>query len=124
MSPACPQCGHEKVYADFTCHTWPGGTRADGSEQWMACQGCGSAIRYACGCWLDDEVPNPEDPDGLWIYREPECECQWDYTHGLNPRNPRKDREEESRPPWLEGEPDFDKNGDILKQPDVRWIWD
>lgn len=121
---SCPACGHDKISADFACHTWPGGTRPDGTEQWMSCQDCGSAIEYSCGCWLDDEVPNPDDPDGRWIYREPDCTCDWSYRHGLNPRNPRWAKEQEHRPVWLQPEPEFTDRGDILKHPDVRWRWE
>ena len=122
--PICPECEHDKVLANFACHTWPNTVRPDGTVQWMACQGCDSAIEYLCGCWLDDEVPDPDNPGGLWIYREPDCECNWRYTHGLNKRNPRWAKHQESRPAWLAPEPDYTERGDILKHPDVRWIGD
>jgi hypothetical protein len=68
-------------------------------------------------------MPNPEDPDGIWIYKEPECKCMWDYTHGLNKHSPRYENEEESRPSWLVGDLEF-TNGFPTKHEGVRWEWD
>lgn len=76
----CPRCAGYDIYADTTCHTWPGGTRPDGTVTWMACQGCGSAMRYAC------------------------FGCGWSYTHGLNPGNPRATAKAEARPAWITDE--------------------
>lgn len=104
---ACPECGHNEVRVSLACHTWPGGTRSDGSTQWMACQGCDSALNYWCSCWLNDEVVNPDDPDGMLIYQEPECKCMWDYTHGLNKHNPRYQSEQEFKPDWLPADLEF-----------------
>ena len=84
----------------------------------MACQGCDSAIEYSCGCWLDDEVVNPE---GMLIYSEPECMCMWSYTHYLNPNNPRFEAEQLHKPEWL-GEPNYRE--EPVKHPDIRWWWD
>lgn len=46
---------------------------------------CDSAIEYLCAAQYDDEPG----------------ECEWRYTHGLNPRNPRAAENEKRRPPWL-----------------------
>lgn len=81
----CPVCASTDVYADTTCHTWPGGTRADGTVTWMACQGCGSAMRYGC------------------------FGCGWTYTHGLNPNNPRAAANASARPPWIDPDHDYDE---------------
>lgn len=124
MKAICPDCSHDKVEWQNACHTWPGGTRTDGSTQWMSCQGCDSAIEYSCRCWLDDEVPNPDDPDGLLIYREPECECRWSYIHGFNKNNPRAERQELSRPPWLVGDLEFGEYGSPIPHLGVKSVWD
>jgi hypothetical protein len=114
--PMCPECSHENIQWDFACHTWPGGLRTDGSEQWMSCQNCDSAIRYSCHCWLDDEDDDPEP------FRS--CQCSgWDYTHGLNPRNPRWEREQAFRPAWLEGREPFDEKGNVTPHPNVPDVW-
>lgn len=76
--PRCPQCGREVVY-DLTCHTYGHGDR------WYACISCDSAVEYICAGQLDEE------PTG----------CTWRYTHGLNPGNPRSERNEQYRPSWL-----------------------
>ena len=91
--PACPRCGSPVVY-DLACHTWPR-RRDDGTEQWMACLPCDSAVRYMCD--------GPDTGEGY-----PDEGCGWEYTHGLNSRNPRSAANEEGRPPWLEGR--FDGN--------------
>lgn len=95
----CPLCGGADIVWDLTCHTWPR-TRDDGTQQWMACMGCDSAISYYCRA------------EG----------CPWGYTHGLNPRNPRKELEERSRPPWLVTET-FSRHGIIITRPGVRSAW-
>jgi hypothetical protein len=122
VKPTCPECGHDKLHVSYTCHTWPSGEYSDGTTRWMACQGCDSALRYWCWCSHDDEVPNPDDPSGLLIYREPECECQWDYEHGLNPDNPRAARNEEYRPPWLVGDLEFGQYGFAIAHREVEFL--
>lgn len=77
--PGCPRCGGADLAAHLTCHTWSR-QRDDGTEQWMSCMGCGSAMHYYCA-----------DLDN----------CDWSYDHGLNPRNPRSARNEAARPDWL-----------------------
>jgi hypothetical protein len=85
-APSCPRCGG-KVYYDLACHTYPQ-RLPDGSERFMACMPCDSAIAYGC-----DGHGDRDEDEG----------CGWDYTHGLNPRNPRAAANEENRPPWLPG---------------------
>ena len=119
---ACPDCGHFKVVVSLTCHTWPGGTYPDGRTRWMHCQGCDSALEYSCHCWLDDEVVNPDDPDGMLIYQEPECNCMWSYTHGLNKANPRSIKEEEYRPSWVIGDLEFSEYGFPIAVKGFEWF--
>jgi len=69
----CPLCGGSVSY-DYTCHTYESGGR------WMACLPCDSAIWYSCD----------------------EDDCKWDYTAGLNPRNPRSADNEARRPRWID----------------------
>lgn len=76
-TPSCPSCGHRELSAYPSCHTWGGD--ADG-KGWMACLGCFSAFDYSCN------------------------ECDWHYTHGLNPRNPRSLDNETRRPTWIVGD--------------------
>jgi hypothetical protein len=45
----------------------------------MSCLPCDSAVEYVC----------------------PTDDCDWCYTHGLNKRNPRWEREQTFRPQWL-----------------------
>lgn len=116
MGVTCPDCGHQRITADFTCHTY-GGVESDGKERWWSCQGCDSAIEYSCGCWLDDE-----DDEGH--YRQPECECMWSYTHYLNPRNPRFAKEEEGRPDWLPELTADDLLDGPVKHSKVLWWWE
>jgi hypothetical protein len=85
-SISCPECGGKVAY-DLACHTWPQ-RRDDGSDAWMSCMGCDSAIEYFCTEWLRDLDPGT---------------CGWRYTHGLNSRNPRSAANEAVRPAWLEG---------------------
>lgn len=81
---ACPECGGKVAY-DLTCHTYPT-RRDDGTEAWMACLPCDSAIEYVCTGQYNDENPGT---------------CRWEYTHGLNPGNPRAAQNEAQRPAWL-----------------------
>ena len=75
----CPQCGGN-VSTLGACHTY-------GDEHgWYACVGCYSALMIFC------------------IGTEGKSPCDWDYTWGLNPRNPRAAKNEESRPGWLVGD--------------------
>lgn len=106
----CPECGHNTVKADFTCHTY-GGVDADGKERWYSCIGCGSAIEYFCTCWLEDMAA-----DEHYL-----CNCTWKYTHGLNPKNPRAAYNETFRPAWLERK-DPDERVEMPKHPDVPWL--
>jgi len=73
----CPACGAATDMMP-TCHTWAN-RRPDGSVVWMACMGCDSAMDYYCTA--DD--------------------CRWDYTHGLNPQNPRAADNATRKPGWL-----------------------
>lgn len=73
----CPECGGE-VSAMLTCHTYPQSC-PDGTLAWYSCMPCDSATDYFC------------DND----------DCGWDYTAGLNPRNPRAAANESKRPAWL-----------------------
>jgi hypothetical protein len=75
--PACPECGGPVVYG-LTCHTYRMG------ERWYSCLPCDSAVEYICANQYDDIG-----------------DCDWRYTHGLNPGNPRTAKNEEFRPPWL-----------------------
>ena len=76
--PTCPECGGRVEY-DLTCHTYGQGDR------FYACMPCDSAVEYFCASQYDDE------PGA----------CEWRYTHGLNPRNPRAAQNEKRRPPWI-----------------------
>lgn len=87
--PTCPECGSGNLYAIDTCHTWGGDESGKG---WMACMGCFTALRFCCE------------------------ECRWCYTWGLNPRNPRSARNDESRPAWLGS----DSFGELLP---AGWEW-
>jgi hypothetical protein len=75
-SLACPECGGP-VDVMLTCHTYPQ-RQADGTERWMACMPCDSASDWYC------------ESD----------ECNWSWTEGLNPRNPRAAANDASRPSW------------------------
>lgn len=72
--PSCMICGSDKLYYAYDCHTYEG---RDGT--WMACRPCDSAFYYGC------------------------TQCEWSYTHGLNPQNPRAKKNELNKPIWLEG---------------------
>jgi hypothetical protein len=81
---ACPECGGKVVY-DLACHTWPQ-TRPGGGVTFMSCMPCDSAIEYYCVAQYADDSPGT---------------CAWEYTHGLNPRNPRSAANEAKRPAWI-----------------------
>lgn len=66
---------------------------------WMSCQGCFSALQYVC-----------ED-------------CHWIYIHGLNKNNPRSEANEKDKPDWL-ADIKTNQSGDLIKHPDVQWVWD
>ena len=53
----------------------------------MSCWGCFSAMTYFCGS----------------------DECDWVYTHGLNPSNPRFDENKKDKPSWLPDDWDCEK---------------
>lgn len=90
MQPlTCPTCGSRNLLWSYTCHTW-----SDSTGAWKSCLPCDSAVEYWCN----------------------EDECDWGYTQGLNPGNPRSPLNEAHRPPWaLQGD-----------QPNraVRAVWD
>lgn len=90
MTNTCPQCGTPDIAGYGDCHTWPSGPD---NTRWMSCQGCGSAFYMFC---CNDD-------------------CDWSYTWGLNPKNPRADINEEERPNWVDG--DFNE-----KMPS-GWVW-
>lgn len=90
----CPQCGSDVTY-DLACHTWPQ-TQSDGSVRFMSCLPCDTAYLYEC----TNEV------------------CDWRYTHGLNPKNPRSIAEQTKRPQWLYW---FE---DDRPYPGVRYFWE
>jgi len=100
---ACPGCGG-KVLADYDCHTY-GQSQADGSVRFYSCIPCDTAIRYLCAARVDDDV-----------------DCEWDYTDGLNPANPRFSGNEEQRPQWLDGHISK-RQGDMVKHPAAAWLW-
>lgn len=100
---SCPECG-EIVEADLGCHTWPRTiTREDGSrhEQWMSCMPCDSATIWSCETrWMDeDELRLLGKEKG-----HPIVPCDWTWTEGLNPGNPRYAENETRNPHW-----DFDE---------------
>lgn len=72
----CPKCNSFPVYYDFTCHTY------FSSGRWSSCLPCSSAGYLTC---------NNEN-------------CDWSYTWGHNPENPRFADEEKYRPEWLVGD--------------------
>lgn len=94
----CPQCGSTDIYWSLTCHTYALG---DGeNKRWKSCLPCDSAVHYACAA----------------------DECDWDYTHGLNPGNPRAAVNETYRPPWLPATLTFSEHGFPAIHPRVREI--
>jgi len=112
----CPQCGHDSVRADFTCHTYP--ADPDHPEAgWLACMGCDSAVSYYCNCrWTTSALAQK---DG--------CQCIWEYTDGLNPRSPRAEANAKARPSWLSEQPlrqKVDIGSVMVKHKDVPWSWD
>lgn len=92
----CPWCGSD-VVVDLGCHTWPRKvTREDGStfEQFMSCMPCDSATVWSCETfWM---IEGDEELQG----RTP---CNWSWTDGLNPRNPRAEENDERNPHWEDG---------------------
>lgn len=72
----CPQCGGEVDHL-LTCHTYSQRLE-DGTERWMSCLPCDSATDWYC---LSED-------------------CDWDWTCGLNPRNPRAEENATHAPPW------------------------
>lgn len=80
MNYKCPKCESIDVVWDFACHTWP--NQRDSGTIFMSCFGCDSAREYIC---MEDD-------------------CNWNYTHGLNPLNPRFADEQESKPNWVDDE--------------------
>ncbi len=86
---ACPRCQSQVIY-DYTCHTYPGSIR-DGKVQWLACITCDSAH------WLSCQNES----------------CDWSYTYGLNPGNPRSEQNEGERPEWLPQEITYSQPGKI-----------
>ena len=110
MDMNCPRCGGP-VGATYACHTY--GPNENG--HWMSCIGCDSAVDYVCMCRLNDE-PEPQC--------KPDCECNWRYTHGLNPKNPRSEINEKNRPPWIAGPKPESAHGVVAKLPAIPWLWD
>lgn len=78
----CPECGGPVEHTG-TCHTY--GWKEDGSGG-LACIGCWSAIRLYC---VYDY--GPDEDRG----------CGWEYTWGLNPKNPRSKDNNLCRPSWI-----------------------
>ena len=89
MKPTCPKCGTEEIQAVPACHTYLT------DKGWYSCMGCYSAIRYECN------------------------NCDWEFTHGLNPKNPRAKVNSENEPSWHE---DSWFMGDPGKHKDVKWF--
>lgn len=87
VPPACPECGGKVAYG-LACHTYGQG------DKFYACLPCDSAISYFCAEWLDDKP----------------TACRWEYTHGLNPLNPRSAANEARRPPWIPASQPFTEN--------------
>lgn len=94
-----PDCDGE-VGWDFTCHTYPTTHARKGADPvvtWMSCLPCDSAIHYQCSRLYDG--------------------CDWEYTDGLNPGNPRAVANAKRRPAWLD---DFDLEINFGVGPVVR----
>ena len=108
--PVCPNCAGPIAY-EYTCHTYGAGTK------WYSCLPCDSAIEYSC---VRDMAPNPADPD----HENDHDGCGWDFTHGLNPGNPRSPANEAKRPSWLVGDPQAGEHGLLLATPGVPYRWD
>lgn len=96
----CPECSGP-VEADLGCHTWPRTvTRKDGTtfEQYMACMPCDSATIWSCETrWMDEDELRAL---GKKLGRKVSV-CEWSFTEGLNPGNPRTADNETRRPEWL-----------------------
>ena len=95
----CPKCD-SAVVRYMTCHTYQNGCDSDGNALWVACYGCNSAEEYSCASET----------------------CDWVYTYGLNPLNPRSAANEANRPDWLEkletsllGDPVFDTSHKVRR---------
>jgi hypothetical protein len=91
-----PRCPEcgARVTYDLGCHTY------QQNDRWLNCMGCGSAVLYEC------------------------VSCDWDYTHGLNPRNPRAQRNEPNRPKWLAGVSPAGPDGNARAIEGVTFILD
>lgn len=91
MDHSCPECGGP-VEADLGCHTWPRTiTNSDGTkrEQYMSCMPCDSATIWSCETrWMDEDELNGR------------VTCEWTWTEGLNPGNPRAEENETRNPHW------------------------
>lgn len=73
----CPWCGG-RVVDTGSCHTYGGNEDGTG---WMMCfPACWSAVEFYC---VDNDT------------------CEWSYTWGLNPRNPRAHSNSMHRPDWI-----------------------
>lgn len=96
----CPKCKSEQIRYKFTCHTWPTTNWVDGEwkETWKTCVPCDSAYLYFC------------------------LECDWNFTWGLNPNNPRNAVNMLNKPEWVPEKREFDKHGFITNEPkNIRW---
>jgi hypothetical protein len=87
----CPDCGGQ-VRSALTCHTYPGTWK--GKETWLSCMPCDSATWWFC------EAHNEERCfSDCYEYDDHEG-CGWSWTEGLNPRNPRAEKNEKKNPHW------------------------
>jgi len=75
MEHLCPQCGGETASIPV-CVTWMGS-----EGRWVGCFGCGSALEFYCA---DLDI------------------CDWSWTCGLNPENPRSVENDLRSPPWAD----------------------
>ena len=91
----CPTCSGANIAWEYTCHTY----LID--KTWMACQPCDSAVRYLC------------------------LDCDWNYTDGLNPANPRAVKNAVAKPVWLDetARPKV-TGGETWVLPGIRCLWD
>lgn len=107
----CPECGGP-VEMDLGCHTWPRRRTVDNghlnhsaneahpgtpcpepeyTEQYMSCMPCDSATIWSCETrWMDEDELEGRTP------------CDWTWTEGLNPGNPRYPENETRNPHWEE----------------------
>jgi hypothetical protein len=91
----CPTCASPNVAWEYTCHTYLI------EKTWMACQPCDSAVRYLC------------------------CDCDWSYTDGLNPGNPRTVQNAGAKPVWLNEAARPEATGvESWVVPGIRCLWD